>query len=178
MMRRSRYIALAYARNSIACLLLLLMACKQPVKDCCSGKPHAGMDTMPQHWLNVGFANNKIPEEGNVYIEDVPSINNIQRPDKSYVVAPALDTALLFGVWASGAAAPVADFEWDANGFMVGDYDGNGDMPFVLKQDTLAVFYNDFVRTGIITAVSKDSLQLRWIDPERDLAWSYLRWKQ
>lgn len=159
-------------------LLTLLIGCKQPVKDCCSGEPRAKADTMPQHWLVIGFNSNKIPEQGNAYIEDLATVKNIERPDRSYVLSPGPDTALLFGVWSSGPDAPVADFEWKVNGFMVGDYDGNGDMPFVLKQDTLAVFYNDFVRTGIIAAVNKDSLRIRWIDPERELMWSYVRWKQ
>lgn len=164
-------------RYSVLAFILVVVGCKQPERDCCSGEPKAREDTMPQHWLDFGFAHNRIPEEGNVYIEDVPSIKNLEWPGKSYVIAPTPDTGLLFGIWGSGPDAPVADFEWNANSFMVGDYDGNGNMPFVLKQDTLVVFYNDFARTGIITAVNKDSLQIKWIDPGRQLAWSYWRWK-
>ena len=42
------------------------------------------------------------------------------------------------------------------------DYDGDGDMPHIMNQDTLKVFYKDYVRIGIIKGVTKDTLKIDW----------------
>lgn len=105
---------------------------------------------------------------------DNPEIKNIERPAES-VLKTTIDTTLLFGIWTSDPDGPHADFELSKKSFFIVDYDGNGDMPYILNDTKLKIFYNDFTQDGEIVEVSKDSLRIRWIDTNN--ATSYSRWK-
>ncbi|GJM60752.1 hypothetical protein [Persicobacter diffluens] len=61
-------------------------------------------------------------------------------------------------------AGPHADFWFKPNEFYVVDYDGDGAMPYILKEDSLTIFYNDFIQKGVILSVSKDTLKIYWDD--------------
>ena len=69
---------------------------------------------------------------------------------------------MLFGIWASDPDGPHADFELTKKSFYVVDYDGDGAMPYILNHDTIKVFYEDYVRVGIIKSVTKDTLKIDW----------------
>ena len=46
--------------------------------------------------------------------------------------------------------------------FYVVDYDGDGNMPYIINQDTIKVYFDDFVSVGIIRNVSEDTLKIDW----------------
>ena len=70
--------------------------------------------------------------------------------------------ALLFGIWTYDPVGPHADFELTKKSFYVVDYEGDGNMPYIINQDTLKVFYKDYVSVGIIKGVTKDTLKIDW----------------
>jgi hypothetical protein len=61
--------------------------------------------------------------------------------------------------WTYDIEGPHADFELTF-AFYVVDYDGNGNMPYIINQDTITVYYPDYVSVGIIKSVTKDTLRL------------------
>lgn len=78
------------------------------------------------------------------------------------IINPKFDLELLFGIWTYDSQGPHADFELTKKSFYVVDYDGDGDMPYIINQDTLKVFYKDYVSVGIIKDVTKDTLKIDW----------------
>jgi hypothetical protein len=48
-------------------------------------------------------------------------------------------------------------------------------MPYLLNQDSLTIFYNDFIKKGKIVSVSKDNLKIHWDEAERPT--EYVEWK-
>nr|WP_152565674.1 hypothetical protein [Nonlabens ulvanivorans] len=52
----------------------------------------------------------------------------------------------------------------DKKSFYVVDYDGNGDMPYILDKNEITIFYNDFIQKGIITSTKNDKLKIKWSD--------------
>lgn len=108
------------------------------------------------------------------YNTDLKSVPNINRPEKSVVTDPSFDTALLWQIWSLDNEGPHADFWWKEAYFRIVDYDGNGSMPYLLKQDSLTVYYNDFIKKGIVKKVSQDSLQIQWHGQERPT--NYVKW--
>ena len=81
---------------------------------------------------------------------------------------------LLFGVWTYDPKGPHADFELTKKSFYVVDYDGDADMPYILNQDTIRVYYNDYVSVGIIKNATKDTLK---IDLDENGITNYVKWK-
>jgi hypothetical protein len=90
------------------------------------------------------------------------NIEKAERPKQSKIVNSKFDLELLFGIWTYDPNGPHADFELTRKSFYVVDYDGNGDMPYVINQDTIKVYYEDYESVGIIKAVTKDTLKIDW----------------
>ena len=109
------------------------------------------------------------------YNTDDQDTPNVRRPEKSSIVNPTFDTRLLFKIWAADLEGPHADFKWSEDSFFVVDYDGNGDMPYSIKENYVTIFYNDFVKKGIIKKVTTDSLVIRWEGTNTGTV--YLNWK-
>jgi hypothetical protein len=108
------------------------------------------------------------------YNTDISEIDNIERPQKSKIIDPIIDTSLFFNIWTLYPDGPHADFWIRESDFYVVDYDGNSSMPYILNQDRLVVFYNDFKKIGKILKVTKDSLIIYWKDTESPT--SYVDW--
>ncbi len=108
------------------------------------------------------------------YNTDLES-KNIDRPEKSIITNPIVDTTELFKIWTLDPDGPHADFWFKSTEFYVVDYDGDGAMHYLLNRDSLTLFYNDFIQKGKIVSVSKDTLKIHWNDTERPT--QYLEWK-
>ena len=106
---------------------------------------------------------------------DIKTIDNISRPKTSKIISSKFPVDKLFGIWTYDPTGPHADFELTKISFYVVDYDGDGDMPYILNKDTLTVFYKDFVTKGLIKKVNKDSLTIAWDDNEDTY---YSKWTQ
>ena len=94
------------------------------------------------------------------YNTDNPEIENIKRPEKSIIRNLAIDTTQAFGIWTQDPNGPHADFWLTSESFYVVDYDGNGEMPYILDKNVITIFYNDFVQKGIITSTTNDTLKI------------------
>jgi len=104
---------------------------------------------------------------------DLKSIEDISRPNKSEILNPKYDANLIFGIWTNDVNGPHADFEITKKYFFVVDYDGNGEMTYLINNDSLKVFYNDFISVGIITKATKDSLSINW---DNNGISNYVKW--
>lgn len=109
--------------------------------------------------------------EKNTNIESVP---NNDRPKQSKIINSKFDLELLFGIWTLDPKGPHADFDLTKKSFYVVDYDGNGDMPYIINQDTIKVYYTDFISVGIIKNVTKDTLKIDW---DQNGTTNYIKWK-
>ena len=87
---------------------------------------------------------------------------NFKRQKLSKIINSKFDLKLLFGIWTYNQNGPNADFELTKKSFYVVDHDGNGDMPYIINQDTLKVYFEDYVSVGIIKSVTKDTLKIDW----------------
>lgn len=97
-----------------------------------------------------------------IYNTDIESIKNIDRPKSSFINNTTIDTSLLFGIWVQDTNAPHALFQISSNYFYVVDYDGDGSMPYLLKNDSLTIYYNDFILGGKIVELDSTLLQINW----------------
>lgn len=104
----------------------------------------------------------------------VESQQNIENPKRSKIINSKFELELLFGIWTNDPKGPHADFDLNEKYFYVVDYDGNGDMPYIINQDTIKVFYKDFTSIGIINNVTKDSLLIDW---DGNGISKYVKWK-
>lgn len=100
---------------------------------------------------------------------------SINRPEKTVITNPTVDTTLLFKIWTLDPDGPHADFWLKPTEFYVVDYDGDGAMPYLLDQDSLTIFYNDFIQKGRIVSVSRDTLKILWNETEHPT--NYVKWK-
>lgn len=107
------------------------------------------------------------------YNTDLDS-KDIERPEKALIKNPTFDTALLFKIWTSDPDGPHADFWFNRTEFYVVDYDGNGAMPYLIDQNSLTIFYNDFIQKGIIVSVGNDTLKIHWNESEKPT--EYVEW--
>jgi len=96
------------------------------------------------------------------YNTDLSGIENIGRPDSSRIIDPTIDTLQLFKIWTLDPDGPHADIWFKKEFFYVVDYDGDGDMPYLLHKDSLTIYYNDFIQKGRIVRVNKDTLSIIW----------------
>lgn len=98
------------------------------------------------------------------YNTDNPEIVNIKRPEKTIIRNLAIDTTQAFGIWTQDPNGPHADFWLTSKSFYVVDYDGNGDMPYILDKNEITIFYNDFFQKGKISSTKNDTLKIKWSD--------------
>jgi hypothetical protein len=97
-----------------------------------------------------------------------------ERPKKS-VVETSLNTKVLFNTWVSDPEGPHADFVLSPKSFYVVDYDGDGDMPYILNSNKLTIYYEDVVQEADILSVSETKLVMKWRDIEEPV--TYVVWK-
>ncbi|KGO85647.1 hypothetical protein Q765_15125 [Flavobacterium rivuli WB 3.3-2 = DSM 21788] len=90
------------------------------------------------------------------------------------VINPKYNPESLYGIWTLDNNGPHADFELTKKSFYVVDHDGDGNMPYTLKHDTLTVMYADYKSTGVIKKVVKDTMVINW-DNTSDVV--YITWK-
>lgn len=105
---------------------------------------------------------------------DLESVQNIGRPKQSKIIKSKFDLELLFGIWTYDPEGPHADFELTKKSFYVVDYDGNGDMPYIINEDTIKVYYNDYTSVGVIKNATKDTLKINW---DENGITNYTKWK-
>lgn len=115
--------------------------------------------------------NNYTVSEYNTDLEN----ENIDRPEKTIITNPTIDTTELFKIWTLDPDGPHADFWFKSTEFYVVDYDGDGAMPYRLNKDSLTIFYNDFIQKGRIVSVNKDTLKIHWNETESPT--KYVEWK-
>ncbi|HEX8531446.1 MAG TPA: hypothetical protein VF646_15550, partial [Cytophagales bacterium] len=87
--------------------------------------------------------------------------DRIRKPAKSQIINPAFALKDVFGVWTTDPNGPHADFSLDSNSFYIVDSDGNGDMPYILRNDSLIIFYDEFIGKNKILKADQDSLILQ-----------------
>jgi hypothetical protein len=109
------------------------------------------------------------------YNTDLEEVENIERPAQTLIVDPTIDTAQLFRIWTLNPVGPHADFWIKREHFYVVDYDGNGGMPYILKGDSITIFYNDFIEKGRIVKITKDSLTVWWDGIDQPTG--YIEWR-
>jgi hypothetical protein len=177
-------------RNKTQLLLLLIFAigCNHPkpapenqainagahsTKHTSETKPSMNDDSIMHYFIQVAAKPMEVPEDGNPYISDLETVKNIARPPKPYIQQPKYSMEKLYGVW-GGKDAPVADFNISKAYIDIGDYEGDGRMPYIVDKDELIIFYNDFIRKGKIKFLSNDSLLISWPSGEQ----GYVRWKE
>ena len=114
----------------------------------------------------------KTVSEKNIEIEKA---QNVERPKQTEIINPRFDLNLLFGIWTYDPNGPHADFELTKKSFYVVDYDGNGDMPYSINQDTIKVYYPDYISIGIIKSVTKDTLKIEW---DKTAVINCVKWKE
>ena len=126
--------------------------------------------------------NSTIPKTENRIIEtvsakntDIESLQNIDRPKQSKIIRSKFDLKILFGIWTYDPEGPHADFQLTKKSFYVVDYDGDGDMPYLINQDTIKVYYNDYISVGIIKNATKDTLKIDW---DENGIINYVKWKK
>ena len=131
---------------------------------------------------DVKFENLALPKKEGRIVEtvsekntDIETVQNINRPKKSKIIKSKFDIKLLFGIWTNDPEGPHADFDLNKKSFYVVDYDGNGEMPYIINEDSLKVYYNDFLSVGIIKKVTKDTLQIDW---DENGITNYVKWKE
>ncbi|PKH69103.1 hypothetical protein CXF59_02250 [Flavobacterium sp. ALD4] len=100
---------------------------------------------------------------------------NNEHPKQTKIINPKFNLKLLYGIWTYDLEGPHADFELTKKSFYVVDYDGNGDMPYIINQDTITVYYPDYVSVGIIKSVTKDTLKIDW---DKNGIVNCVKWKQ
>jgi hypothetical protein len=97
----------------------------------------------------------------------------VSKIKKSEIIRPKFPVEELFGIWVTDPDGPHADFRLDSSSFYIVDYDGDGDMPYLLIEDSLTIFFNDFISKNKILRADKDSLIL---ESEYGVA-RHIRWK-
>lgn len=151
--------------------LLLLFSCQKKEDTLPAPEPITATDTVDHDYNELRGSKDRTLTTSD-YNTDNPDIQ-IDRPEKS-LVKTKLDTTLLFNIWTTDRNGPHADFELSGKSFFVVDYDGDGDMPYLLLGKKITIYYNDFVEEGEITFLKKDTLQIRWKSADVDT--QYLSW--
>jgi len=160
----------------IVLLTIVITSCNNQIKTPSDKSKRSGVSDSINHGYNeLANPDNKKSFTISDFNTDNSEIKNIDRPNKS-TIATRLDTTLLFGIWTSDPDGPHADFQLTNKSFFVVDYDGDGDMPYELKDTNLKIYYNDFIQEGKIISVDKDTLKIMWKD--FDNINKYVRWTQ
>lgn len=151
---------------SIVILILISISCKtEKENDTPNLKTETELKTDSVSTYNeLTNTQNKIPLPISEYNTDNSEIENIKRPEKTIIRNLKIDTAQAYGIWTQDPNEPHADFWLTSKSFYVVDYDGNGEMPYVLDKNEITIFYNDFVQKGTITSTKNDTLKIKWSD--------------
>jgi hypothetical protein len=160
-------------------LLLFTVACGQRNgnKEISGSKDGMTLDSA-DYFISLAYKqSDTLLGDVNQFISDVKGMPNIERPKQSLIINSKYSLKDLRGVWGGAPDEPVADFELDSSYFLVADYDGNGDMPYILHTDSIYVFYNDFIRKGKIIYSTKDSLVISWRTFDSSDNHKYRRWE-
>jgi hypothetical protein len=147
------------------------------IDECEYDNPIEASETKEKDSLN-GY--NQLADEQNREIYAISEYNtdldkNIERPEKSEIFNTKLDTTELFKIWTLDPDGPHADFWFKRTEFYVVDYDGDGAMPYILKGDSLTIFYNDFIQKGKIIKIDNVTLKIHWNDSENPT--EYVEWE-
>lgn len=102
------------------------------------------------------------------YNTDNPDIENLKRPSKTIIRNLEIDTTKVFGIWTRDANGQHAEFRLNSKSFFVVDYDGDGNIPYLLDKNEITIFYNDFIQKGIITSTENNSLKIKWSDADTE----------
>lgn len=123
--------------------------------------------TIPKQEINIvdSFSEKK---------SNIDHPNSYERPKQCKIIKSKFDVNNLFGIWTLDPEGPHADFDLSEKSFYVVDYDGDGDMPYIINQDTIKVYYSDFMSVGIIKKATKDTLKIDW---DQNGVTNYIKWK-
>ena len=132
-------------------------------------------DQQAEHLSDSSSAADKEVEFISEKNTDMAPIKNIERPKRSKIISSKFPVDELFGIWTYDLNGPHADFLLSEKSFSIVDYDGDGDMPYILNHDTLTIYYNDNISKGLIKKVTKDTLIISW--DNRDDSYCF-KWKQ
>ena len=97
----------------------------------------------------------------------------VERPDKSEIINSTFSTDNLLGIWTSDPKGHHADFQLTPSSFHIVDYVGYGNMPYILKDDKITIYYPDFKETGLIKKAANDTLIIYWASGAYT---AYTRW--
>lgn len=162
-MKKRKYI-------SILLLMLISISCKNEKHD-------EEMDTemrlvLKTDTLEAGiegtYPNKKEQLIVSKYNSEYPEIENIKRPEKTIIKNLEIDTTEAFGIWTQYPNEPHADFWLNSESFFIVDYDGDGAMPYILDKNSITIFSDDFVQTGIIISTKNDTLKIKWSDLDKE----------
>lgn len=163
---------------SILILTLILFSCKNTKEsDSLNSKAETELktDSISNAYNELANTQNRKTHTISEYNTDNPEVENIKRPEKTIIRNLEIDTSNVFGIWTQDPNGPHADFWLTAKSFYVVDYDGNGDMPYILDKNEITIFYNDFIQKGIISSAEKDTLKIKWNDI--DVETEYVRFE-
>ncbi len=96
-----------------------------------------------------------------------------QKVQKTKIVKATVPLEKLFQAWVSDENDPHATFDLTREGLFLVDYDGDGNMPYLLKGDSLIVYYDYGTERSRIKKLTDDSLVLSMDGYEV----AYVRWK-
>lgn len=103
-----------------------------------------------------------------IYSSGNREIVNNEQPEKTIFLNLEIDTTKLFGTWIQDPTAPFADFHVSKKSFNIVDYDGEGEIPYILEKKEIIVFYRNAGHKGIITSTENDTLKIKWSDNEKE----------
>jgi hypothetical protein len=111
------------------------------------------------------------------YNSDMPDIPNIKRPSSSIITNFKFSKDELFKSWVENPSkdTPNTTFVIDEKSFYVADYDGDGSMPYQINNDSLIVYFNDFIKRAKIIELSNDKLIMHWDGAKKPTR--YYEWK-
>jgi hypothetical protein len=151
---------------SIFILILISISCKNEKKnDTLNLKKETELktDSTSESYNEIAYPSDGRIHTTSKYNADIKSIKNIKRPKKTIIRNLEIDTTQAFGIWTQNPTGD-ADFWLTSKSFLVADYDGNGDMPYLLDKNEITIYYNDFILRGVITFTSNDLLKIKWND--------------
>ncbi|MFC6997422.1 hypothetical protein [Rufibacter roseus] len=105
--------------------------------------------------------------------EPVSDATADKKAQKTQIVNASVPLEKLFHAWVSDLNDPHATFDLTKDGLFVVDYDGDGNMPYLLKGDSLIVYYDYGTERSRIKKLTNDSLVLSMNGYEV----AYVRWR-
>jgi hypothetical protein len=93
---------------------------------------------------------------------------------KSSITDPVYPDNCILGIWAIDPNGPHADFKLDKQYYFIVDNEGNGNMLYSIKRDSIVVHFPDFSTRGKILIARNDTLSVAWDNQEPI---TYVRWQ-